>query len=270
MCLLDSIYPPLRPVLGGPSGFRRERRRKPAAMPTSPIPSFNRLLSALPQDINLRIQPHLELVPLKLGASVYEAGGKQQYVYFPTNSIVSLLYVMKDGASAEIAVVGNEGLVGIALFMGGETTPSRAVVQSAGHAYRLRSKILKGEFELGGALQHLLLRYTQALITQMAQTAVCNRHHSIEQQLCRWLLLSMDRLPTNVLTMTQELIANMLGVRREGVTEAAGKLQEAGLIRYSRGRITVLDRPKLENRVCECYAVVKKEFDRLLPDELAI
>ena len=176
---------------------------------------------------------------------------------------------MKDGASAEIAVVGNEGLVGIALFMGGETTPSRAVVQSAGDAYRLSSKVLKREFEAGGALQHLLLRYTQALITQMAQTAVCNRHHSIEQQLCRWLLLSPDRLPTNELTMTQELIANMLGVRREGVTEAAGKLQDAGLIHYSRGRITILDRPKLEKRVCECYAVVKKEFDRLLPDEMA-
>jgi CRP-like cAMP-binding protein len=180
-----------------------------------------------------------------------------------------LLYVMKDGASAEIAIVGNEGIVGIALFMGGETTPSRAVVQSAGQAYRLSSKRLKQEFEQGGALQHLLLRYTQALITQMAQTAVCNRHHSVEQQLCRWLLLSMDRLPTNELTMTQELIANMLGVRREGVTEAAGKLQDAGLINYSRGRITIVDRPKLEKRVCECYAVVKKEFDRLLPEELA-
>jgi len=239
-------------------------------MPISPISPLNKLLAALPEDIFLRLQTHLELVPLKLGASVYEAGGKQPYVYFPTNSIVSLLYVMKDGASAEIAVVGNEGLVGIALFMGGETTPSRAVVQSAGHAYRLSSKILKREFELGGALQHLLLRYTQALITQMAQTAVCNRHHSIEQQLCRWLLLSVDRLPTNVLTMTQELIANMLGVRREGVTEAAGKLQEAGLINYSRGRITVVDRPRLEDRVCECYAVVKNEFDRLLPDEMAL
>jgi CRP-like cAMP-binding protein len=208
-------------------------------------------------------------VPLELGASVYEAGGKQPYVYFPTDAIVSLLYVMKDGASAEIAIVGNEGLVGIALFMGGETTPSRAVVQSGGHAFRLASKRLKQEFESGGPLQHLLLRYTQALITQMAQTAVCNRHHSIEQQLCRWLLLSIDRLPTNVLTMTQELIANMLGVRREGVTEAAGKLQDAGLIHYSRGRITVLDRAKLEQRVCECYAVVRTEFARLLPDSKA-
>ena len=227
---------------------------------------LNKLLAALPDEICQRLEPHLELVPLKLGASVYEAGGKQPYVYFPTDSIVSLLYVMKDGASAEIAVVGNEGLVGVSLFMGGETTPSRAVVQSAGSAYRLRARVLKSEFEFGGALQHLLLRYTQALITQMAQTAVCNRHHSIEQQLCRWLLLSVDRLPTNVLTMTQDLIANMLGVRREGVTASAGKLQESGLIRYSRGRITILDRPKLEARVCECYAVVKKEFDRLLPE----
>ena len=227
----------------------------------------NKLLAALPADILKRLQKDLEPVPLELGASVYEAGGRQAYVYFPANAIVSLLYVMKNGASAEIAVVGNEGLVGIALFMGGESTPSRAVVQSAGDAYRLSSKVLKREFEAGGALQHLLLRYTQALITQMAQTAVCNRHHSIEQQLCRWLLLSLDRLPTNELTMTQELIANMLGVRREGVTEAAGKLQDAGLIHYSRGRITIVNRPKLEKRVCECYAVVKKEFDRLLPHD---
>jgi CRP-like cAMP-binding protein len=234
-------------------------------MPPSARP-LNKLLAALPSEVRERLLPHLELVPLKLAASVYEAGGKQPYVYFPTDSIVSLLYVMKDGASAEIAVVGNEGLVGISLFMGGETTPSRAVVQSAGHAYRLRAKALKSEFEFGGALQHLLLRYTQALITQMAQTAVCNRHHSIEQQLCRWLLLSADRLPTNVLTMTQDLIANMLGVRREGVTASAGKLQDAGVIRYSRGRITIEDRPRLEKRVCECYAVVKKEFDRLLPE----
>lgn len=239
-------------------------------MATSRIPSLNKLLAALPPEIYQRLQPNLELVPLKLGASIYEAGGKQAYVYFPTNAIVSLLYVMKDGASAEIAVVGNEGLVGISLFMGGETTPSRAVVRSAGHAYRMRSKVLKQEFEFGGALQHLLLRYTQALITQMAQTAVCNRHHSIEQQLCRWLLLSVDRLPTNELKMTQELIANMLGVRREGVTEAAGKLQDAGLIRYSRGRITIINRPQLESRVCECYAVVKKEFDRLLPHKIAL
>ncbi|HEV7803859.1 MAG TPA: Crp/Fnr family transcriptional regulator, partial [Burkholderiales bacterium] len=227
--------------------------------------SINRLLAALPAELYERLRPELELVPLKLGASVYEAGSKLSYVYLPTTAIVSLLYVMKDGASAEIAVVGNEGLVGIALFMGGETTPSRAVVQSAGHAFRLRAQVLKREFEAGGALQHLLLRYTQALITQMAQTAVCNRHHTLEQQLCRWLLLSLDRLPSNELAMTQELIANMLGVRREGVTEAAGKLQAAGLIEYSRGRITVLDRTKLETKVCECYAVVKREYDRLLP-----
>ena len=233
-------------------------------------PSLNKLLATLPKDICQRLEPHLEVVQLKLGASVYESGSKQAYVYFPVDSIVSLLYVMKDGASAEIAVVGNEGLVGISLFMGGETTPSRAVVQSTGRAYRLRAKVLKSEFEFGGALQHLVLRYTQALITQMAQTAVCNRHHSIEQQLCRWLLLSADRLPTNVLTMTQDLIANMLGVRREGVTASAGKLQEAGLIHYSRGRITILDRRRLERRVCECYAVVKKEFDRLLPEKIAL
>jgi CRP-like cAMP-binding protein len=226
-------------------------------------------LAAVPPKIYERLQPHLELIPLKLGASIYESGRKQPYVFFPTDSIVSLLYVMKDGASAEIAVVGNEGLVGISLFMGGDTTPSRAVVQSAGSAYRVKAKALLSEFEFGGPLQHLLLRYTQALITQMAQTAVCNRHHAVEQQLCRWLLLSMDRLPTNVLTMTQDLIANMLGVRREGVTAAAGKLQEAGLINYSRGRIEIMDRAGLESLVCECYAVVKTEFDRLLPDEVA-
>ncbi len=197
---------------------------------------------------------------------MYESGDQQGYVYFPTDSIISLLYVMEDGASAEIAIVGNEGMVGIAIFMGGETTPSRAIVQSAGHGYRLSAKLLKQEFVRGGSLQRLLLRYTQALITQMAQTAVCNRHHSIDQQLCRWLLLSIDRLPSNDLTMTQELIANMLGVRRSGVTEAALKLQAAGLIRYSHGHIAVLDRVRLEKRVCECYAVVKREFDRLLPD----
>jgi CRP-like cAMP-binding protein len=234
-----------------------------------PAPPYSKLLAALPPDIRERLRPHLELVSLELGASVYEAGGQQAYVYFPTNSIISLLNVMKNGSSAEIAIVGNEGLVGISLFMGGETTPSRAVVQSAGHAYPLKSKLLKEEFENGGALQHLLLRYTQALITQMAQTAVCNRHHSVGQQLCRWLLLSADRLPTNELTMTQELIANMLGVWREGVTEAAGRLQAAGMIRYNRGHITILDRAKLERGVCECYAVVKREFDRLLPDEVA-
>jgi CRP-like cAMP-binding protein len=225
----------------------------------------NQLLAALPAADSLRLLPQLEPVQLKLGAALYESGGAQSYVYFPTSSIVSLLYVMQDGASAEIAVVGHEGVVGISLFMGGETTPSRAVVQSAGEAYRLRGTLLKAEFERGGPLQLLLLRYTQALITQMAQTAVCNRHHAVEKQLCRWLLLSLDRLQSNVLAMTQELIANMLGVRREGVTEAAGKLQDAGLIEYSRGKITVLDRPKLEAQVCECYAVVKREYDRLLP-----
>jgi len=232
-------------------------------------PKQNHLLASLPAADYERLLPELELVPMPLGWSVYESGGHQGYVYFPTNSIVSLLYVMENGASAEMAITGNEGLVGIALFMGGETTPSRAVVQSAGHAYRLKAAVLRREFEHGGALQNLLLRFTQALITQMAQTAVCNRHHSVEQQLCRWLLLSMDRLPGNELRMTQELIANMLGVRREGVTEAAGKLQEAGLIHYSRGHITVLNRPKLETQVCECYAVVKREVDRLLPYKIA-
>jgi len=228
-------------------------------------PRQNQLLAALPVADFERLVPHLELVPLELGWALYESGSQQGYVYFPTDSIVSLLYVMQDGSSAEIAVAGNDGLVGIALFMGGETTPSRAVVQSAGYAYRLKGSLLKSEFKRGGALQHMLLRYTQALITQMAQTAVCNRHHAVEQQLCRWLLLSLDRLRSNELTMTQELIANMLGVRREGVTEAAGHLQAAGWIHYSRGKITVLDRPQLEARVCECYAVVKREYDRLLP-----
>jgi len=232
-------------------------------------PRQNHLLSALPDADYERLLPDLELVPLELGWALYESGSQQGYVYFPTTSIVSLLYVMEDGSSAELAVVGYEGVVGIALFMGGETTPSRAVVQSAGYAYRLKASRLKDEFERGGPLQYLLLRYTQALITQMAQTAVCNRHHSVEQQLCRWLLLSLDRLPSNELTMTQELIANMLGVRREGVTEAAGKLQAEGLIQYSRGKITVLDRPKLEAQVCECYAVVRRETDRLLSRETA-
>jgi CRP-like cAMP-binding protein len=232
-------------------------------------PRQNHLLAALPVADYERLLPDLELMPMPLGWAVYEAGGPQGYVYFPTNCIVSLLYVMESGASAEIAITGNEGLVGISLFMGGESTPSRAVVQSAGHSYRLKASVLKKEFATGGPLQHLALRFTQALITQMAQTAVCNRHHSVEQQLCRWLLLSLDRLSSNELTMTQELIANMLGVRREGVTEAAGRLQEAELIRYSRGHITVLDRPKLEKRVCECYAVVKKEIDRLLPSKIS-
>ena len=235
-------------------------------MPAPHSPNQNHLLAALPAAEFDSLLPHLELVPMPLSEALYESGGRLNHVYFPTTSIVSLLYVMEDGASAEIAVVGNEGVLGIALFMGGETTPSRAVVQSAGFGYRLKASVLKFEFNRGGAVMHLLLRYTQALITQMAQTAVCNRHHSVEQQLCRWLLLSLDRLPGNELSMTQELIANMLGVRREGVTEAAGNLQRAGLIRYTRGRITVLDRPNLEKSVCECYAVVKKEFDRLLSD----
>ena len=239
-----------------------------ATGPARLLPVRNRLLAALPDDDYARLQPHLESVPLPLGWAVYESGGQQSYMYFPTTAIVSLLYVLEDGASAEIAVVGNEGLVGIALFMGGETTPSRAVVQSAGEGYRLRGAVLKGEFERGGVLQHLLLRYTQALITQMAQTAVCNRHHSVEQQLCRWLLLSLDRLRGNELVMTQELIANMLGVRREGVTQAAGKLQDAKVIEYSRGKITVLDRSKLEARVCECYGVVRRETDRLFPAQV--
>jgi CRP-like cAMP-binding protein len=233
-------------------------------------PRQNHLLSALPDAEYARLLSDLEQIPLELGLALYESGGPQEYVYFPTTSIVSLLYVMQDGSSAEIAVVGNDGVVGIALFMGGESTPSRAVVQSAGHAYRLKGNLLKAEFERGGPVQYLLLRYTQTLITQMAQTAVCNRHHAVEQQLCRWLLLSLDRLPSNELTMTQTLIANMLGVRREGVTEAAGKLQAEGLIQYSRGKITVLDRPKLEERVCECYAVVKRESDRLLSPKAPI
>lgn len=235
-------------------------------MSTAHDPRQNHLLAVLPVADFERLLPHLKLVPLPLGEVLYESGIELRYVYFPTDSIVSLLYVMEDGDSAEIAVVGNEGVIGISLFMGGETTPSRAVVQSAGHAYRLRGQTLKQEFIRGAAMQHLLLRYTQALLTQMAQTAVCNRHHSLDQQLCRWLLLSLDRLASNELVMTQELIANMLGVRREGVTEAAGKLQQAGLIHYSRGHITVIDRAGLEARTCECYAVVKKECDRLLPN----
>lgn len=238
-------------------------------MPASHRPQQNHLLAALPPAEFERLSPHLELVPMPLGEVLYESGSRLRHVYFPITSIVSLLYVMEDGASAEIAVVGNEGVLGISLFMGGETTPSRAVVQSAGHGYRLQAMLLKDEFNRAGPMLHLLLRYTQALITQMAQTAVCNRHHSVDQQLCRWLLMSLDRLSSNELAMTQELIANMLGVRREGVTEAAGKLQSAGLIHYRRGHITVIDRPGLEARACECYAVVKKEFDRLLPDLIA-
>jgi len=239
--------------------------RAPRVAPPGPSPHQNHLLDALPASDYERIASYLELIPLKLGDVLYESGSRLQYVYFPTTAIISLLYVMEDGASAEIAIVGNEGLLGISLFMGGDTTPSRAVVQSAGHAFRLKADLLKSEFGRFGPTMHLLLRYTQALITQMAQTAVCNRHHTVDQQLCRWLLLSLDRLGSNELSMTQELIANMLGVRREGVTEAAGKLQAADLIRYGRGRITVLDRPGLEARCCECYQVVKTEFDRLLP-----
>lgn len=228
-------------------------------------PQQNHLLAALSPAERERLYPHLRLVAMPLGKVLYESGDRLRHVYFPTNSIVSLLYVLADGASAEISVVGNDGLIGIALFMGGETTPSRAIVQSAGYAYRLVGQQLKDEFHRSGGMQLLLLRYTQSLITQMAQTAVCNRHHSVDQQLCRWLLLSLDRLSVNQLTMTQELIANMLGVRREGVTEAAGKLQRLGVIEYSRGQITVLDRPTLEQLCCECYAVVKREGDRLLP-----
>ncbi len=239
-------------------------------MATATDPLQNRLLAALPQPEWDRWRGHLEAVDLALGEVLYESGGTLSHVYFPTSAIVSLLYVMENGAAAEIAVVGNEGIVGISLFMGGESTPSRAVVQSAGHGFRMASAAMKDEFNRAGPVLHLMLRYTQALITQMAQTAVCNRHHSLDQQLCRWLLLSLDRLSGNELLMTQELIANMLGVRREGVTEGALKLQQAGLISYSRGRIKVLDRPGLELRSCECYAVVKKEYDRLLPDTLAI
>jgi CRP-like cAMP-binding protein len=230
-----------------------------------PLPQQNHLLAALSAEVRDRLYPHLELVPMPLGKVLYESGDTMRYVYFPTNAIVSLLHVMESGASAEISVVGNDGIIGIALFMGGESTPSRGVVQSAGYAYRLLGRKLKNEFNRHGELLVLMLRYTQALITQMAQTAVCNRHHSIDQQLCRWLLLSMDRLLNNQLTMTQELIANMLGVRREGVTEAAGKLQKLGVIEYNRGHIKVLDRPKLEQLSCECYAVVKRETDRLFP-----
>ena len=236
-----------------------------ATMSSPHSPRQNHVLAVLPEADYSRLLPDLDLIAMPLGWAVYESGGHMGYVYFPTTSIVSLLYVMENGSSAEIAVTGNEGMVGISLFMGGESTPSRAVVQSAGSGYRLKASVLKREFALGGNLQHLALRFTQALITQMAQTAVCNRHHSLDQQLCRWLLVSMDRLVGEELVMTQELIANMLGVRREGVTEAAGKLQHDGLIRYSRGHIKILDRVKLEQRVCECYEVVKREYDRLLP-----
>lgn len=240
-------------------------------MTDSHDPRQNHLLAALPADEYARLLPDLELVPMPFGDVLYESGEQMRHVHFPITSIISLLYVMEDGASAEIAIVGNEGVVGVSLFMGGETTPSRAVVQSAGHAYRLRAQLLKDEFNRfggrrSGALHNLLLRYTQVLLTQMAQTSVCNRHHSLDQQLCRWLLLSFDRLPSNELVVTQEMIANMLGVRRESVTEAAGNVQRAGLIEYTRGRITVIDRPGLEARACECYGVVRKELDRLLPE----
>lgn len=226
---------------------------------------LNHLLNALPLSDYERIKPRLELVALNMGDVLYESGDQMRHAYFPTTAIISLLYVLEDGSSVEIAVVGNEGILGIALFMGGHTTPSRAIVRCKGFAYRMKADILLEEFQLGGQTQNLLLRYTQALITQMTQTGVCNRHHSVEQQLCRWLLLSLDRLPGNSLDMTQDLIASMLGVRREGVTEAAGRLQREGLIQYSRGHIEVLDRHRLEQNVCECYQVVKTEFERLLP-----
>lgn len=235
-------------------------------MPINPNPNQNHLLAALPTEVFDRLAAHLELVPMLLGDSLYESGQKLQHAYFPTTSIVSLHYVMASGASAETAGVGNEGVVGISLFMGGETTPSSAVVQTAGHAYRLAGRVLKEEFNRSGPLQRLLLRYTQALIVQMTQTAACNRHHSLEQQLCRWLLLTLDRIPSGELVMTQELVASMLGVRREGVTQAAGNLQNAGHIRYRRGHISVLDRAGLENAACECYKVVRKEIGRLLSD----
>ncbi len=229
-------------------------------------PNQNYLLAALPTAEFERIVPHLEVVPMRLGDVLYESGGLLQHVYFPTTAIVSLHYVTENGASSEIAGVGNEGLLGISLFMGGNTTPSRATVQTGGHGYRLKARVLMEEFNSGGILQRLLLRYTQAMITQVSQTAVCNRHHMVEQQLCRWLLLTLDRLGPHELTMTQELIASMLGVRREGITDAAGRLQQAGCISYRRGHITVLDRIGLESRVCECYAVVKNEYERLLSD----
>ena len=234
-------------------------------MNVAPYLKDNQLLAALPAEDLEHLQPLLEPVELALGEVLYESGKRQAHVYFPTSSIVSLVYVMENGASAEVAIAGREGLVGISLFMGGDTTPSRALVQSAGSGFRIKGSLLRKEFDRGVALRQLLLRYTQALLTQMAQTAVCNRHHSVDQQLCRWLLISIDRLPSNKLVMTQELIANMLGVRREGVTEAAGKLQKAGVILYQRGRIEVIDRPKLEYLVCECYEVVRDEYARLLP-----
>jgi len=235
-----------------------------ALVPPQHSPAQNHLLAALPAEVTERIFPHLELIPMLLGEVLYESGYQLQHVYFPTTAIASLHYVMSNGASAEIAGVGNEGILGISLFMGGNTTPSRATVQTAGFGYRLKGRLMLEEFNRNGPMLRLMLLYTQALITHMSQTAACNRHHSVEQQLCRWLLLTLDRLPSNELTMTQELIAGMLGVRREGITEAAGNLQRAGLISYRRGHITVLDRAGLESRTCECYNVVKKEFHRLL------
>ncbi len=237
-----------------------------ATMPALHLPDQNHLLAALPAEVFARLSPHLELIAMPLGEVLYESGGQLHHVYFPTTSIVSLHYIMENGASAEMAGVGNEGVVGISLFMGGNTTPSRATIQTAGYGYRLQGQLMLEEFNRAGPMMRLMLRYTQALITHMSQTAVCNRHHSMEQQLCRWLLLTLDRLPSNELTMTQELIACMLGVRREGITEAAGNLQQAGLISYRRGHITVLDRAGLEALACECYHVVKKEFSRLLSD----
>lgn len=233
-------------------------------MPALHSPDLNHLLAALPAEVFARLSPHLELITMPLGEVLYESGGQLQHVYFPTTAIVSLHYIMENGASAEMAGVGNEGVIGISLFMGGNTTPSRATVQTGGHGYRLQGQLMLEEFDRSGPMMRLMLRYTQALITQMSQTAVCNRHHSMEQQLCRWLLLTLDRLPSNELTMTQELIACMLGVRREGITEAAGNLQQAGLISYRRGHITVIDRCGLELLTCECYSVVKNEFHRLL------
>jgi CRP-like cAMP-binding protein len=235
-------------------------------MDPAPDPRQNWLLAALADAEWERFAPHLQPATLPLGAVLYEPGSTPSHVFFPTTAIVSLLYVMEDGSSAEIAVVGNEGLVGISLFMGGHSTSSQAVVQAAGEGFRLEARTMLQEFNRSGAVMHLLLRYTQALITQMAQTSVCNRHHSLDQQLCRWLLLTLDRLRSNELVMTQDLLSNILGVRRASISDAAGRLQKDGLIRYERGRITVLDRPGLERRSCECYAVVKKEYDRLLPD----
>jgi CRP-like cAMP-binding protein len=251
---------------GGSASKQPSLSRSSMAMSSLQGPNQNHLLAALPPAEFERLAPHLEPVEMLLGDSIYEPGEQLQHAYFPATAIVSLHYVMESGASAETAGVGNEGVVGISLFMGGDTTPSSAVVQTAGRAYRLESRLLKQEFDRGGLMQRLMLRYTQALLTQMAQTAACNRHHSVEQQLCRWLLLTLDRLPTHELVMTQELVASMLGVRREGITEAAGKLQRAGFIRYRRGHISVLDRSGLETRVCECYDVVKKELSRLLSD----